>query len=56
MIDVYGIPAPETLAFAFGYHFGGFVPITLFGLYYAWKLGFSLKDIKGNGGGGVDSP
>jgi len=56
LIDVYGIPAPETLAFAFGYHFGGFVPITLFGLYYAWKLGFSLKDIKGNGGGGVDSP
>ena len=56
LIDVYGIPAPETLAFAFGYHFGGFVPITLFGLYYAWKLGFSLKDINGNGGGGVDSP
>ncbi len=46
LMDVYGLPGPETLAFAFGYHFGGFVPITLIGLYDAWRLGFSMKDIR----------
>ncbi len=56
LIDVYGMPGPETLAFAFGYHFGGFIPITLFGLYYAWRLGFSLKDIKMDNAGGADAP
>jgi len=46
LIEVYGMPGPQTLAFAFGYYGGGFVPITLFGLYYAWRVGFSLKDLK----------
>ncbi|GMR12316.1 MAG: lysylphosphatidylglycerol synthase transmembrane domain-containing protein [Gemmatimonadota bacterium] len=55
LIDVYGMPGPQTLAFAFGYHFGGFVPITLFGLYYAWRLGFSLNDINGKGGSSADA-
>jgi uncharacterized protein (TIRG00374 family) len=43
--DVYGVPEPQSLAFAFGYHFGGWVPITLIGLWYAWKLGISLGDV-----------
>ncbi|HSH75547.1 MAG TPA: lysylphosphatidylglycerol synthase transmembrane domain-containing protein [Longimicrobiales bacterium] len=43
--DVYGVPEPQSLAFAFGYHFGGWVPITLIGLWYAWKLGFSLSEV-----------
>ena len=43
--DVYGVPDPQSLAFAFGYHFAGWVPITLIGLYYVWKLGLSLGDV-----------
>ncbi len=43
--DVYGVDEAQSLAFAFGYHFGGWVPITLIGLWYAWKLGFSLGDV-----------
>jgi uncharacterized protein (TIRG00374 family) len=43
--DVYGVPDAQSLAFAFGYHFGGWIPITLIGLWYAWKLGFSLGDV-----------
>jgi len=43
--DVYGVAAPDSLAFAFGYHFGGWVPITLIGLWYAWRLGLSLGDV-----------
>jgi len=43
--DVYGIPEPQSLAFAFGYHFAGWIPITVIGLWYAWKLGISLGDV-----------
>ncbi len=43
---VYGQPSDDVLAFAFGYHFGGWVPITAIGLYYAWKLGLSLGEME----------
>ncbi|HUF76483.1 MAG TPA: lysylphosphatidylglycerol synthase transmembrane domain-containing protein [Longimicrobiales bacterium] len=43
--DVYGVPEAQSLAFAFGYHFGGWIPITVIGLWYAWKLGISLDDV-----------
>tara|TARA_B100001179_G_scaffold3159_1_gene2188 strand:+ start:471 stop:1514 length:1044 start_codon:yes stop_codon:yes gene_type:complete len=39
---VYGVDSADSLAFAFGYHFGGWVPITIIGLYYTWALGLSL--------------
>lgn len=42
---VYGVPETQSLAFAFAYHFGGWIPITLIGLWYAWTLGFSLGEI-----------
>jgi uncharacterized protein (TIRG00374 family) len=44
---VYGVPEPAALAFAFGYHLGGFFPITIIGLYYAWSIGFSVSDVSG---------
>ena len=44
---VYGVDTAQSLAFAFGYHFGGWIPITVIGLYYAWKLGLSLGEIGG---------
>lgn len=43
--DVYGVTEPSSLAFAFGYHFGGWVPITVIGLWYVWRLGMSLGDV-----------
>jgi uncharacterized membrane protein YbhN (UPF0104 family) len=45
-LGVYGVPAASTLAFAFGFHLGGFFPITFIGLYYAWKLGFSFREVE----------
>ncbi len=48
---VYGVAEPSALAFAFGYHLGGFFPITIIGLYYAWSIGFSVRDVSGRGGG-----
>ena len=43
--DVYGVESARSLAFAVGYHFGGWVPITAIGLVYAWKVGMSLGDV-----------
>jgi len=44
-LSVFDVPAPSSLAFAFGYHLGGFIPVTVIGLYYASRIGFSLKDV-----------
>lgn len=45
--SVYGVDSARSLAFAYGYHFGGWIPITAIGLYYAGRLGLSLGDISG---------
>jgi hypothetical protein len=44
--EVYGVAEGATLAFAFGYHLGGFVPVTLLGLWYAWRLGLTLVELR----------
>ena len=46
---VYGVSEPTALAFSFGYHLGGFFPITIIGFYYAWRLGFSVGDLRRSG-------
>jgi len=45
--NVYGVGAVPTLAFAYAYHLGGFIPVTLIGLWYARSLGLSLSDMSG---------
>jgi len=45
LTTVYGVAEEQSLAFAFAYHFGGWIPITAIGLWFTWKLGFSLGDI-----------
>lgn len=42
---VYGVDPTRALAFAFGYWAGGWVPINIIGLWYAWRLGMSLGDV-----------
>ncbi len=46
LLGVYGAGAGETLAFAFGFHLGGFIPVTVIGLYYTWRLGLTFADIE----------
>ncbi len=45
LTNVYGVEEARSLAFAFGYHFAGWIPITVIGLAYAWRLGLSLGDV-----------
>jgi glycosyltransferase 2 family protein len=43
--EVYRVGESATLAFAFGYHLGGFIPVTLIGLWYAGQLGLSFGEL-----------
>jgi uncharacterized protein (TIRG00374 family) len=45
LTTVYGVPETASLAFAFAYHFGGWIPITLIGLGYVAALGLSLGEV-----------
>ncbi len=38
----YGVDGSTATAFAYGYHIGGFIPVTLIGLFFLWRLGLSL--------------
>ena len=38
LAGTYGIPETTALAYATAFHLGGFIPVTLLGLYYAWRL------------------
>lgn len=41
---LWGAPAELAGAFAIGFHLAGFIPVTLIGLYYAWRTGLSLRE------------
>jgi glycosyltransferase 2 family protein len=45
LVELFGIPVNKTLGFAIGFHIGGFIPVTVIGLYFAWKLGLSWKEM-----------
>jgi uncharacterized protein (TIRG00374 family) len=56
-LGVYAAPPAASLGLAFGLHLGGFIPVTVIGLFYAWKLGISLGDVSAgeSGGEGLES-
>lgn len=43
--DVYGVPVNHALSYAVGFHLAGFFPITFMGLYYAARMGVSMKEV-----------
>lgn len=45
LADLYGVAEAPALGFAFGWHLGGFLPITLMGLWYLRSLGVSLRAV-----------
>ena len=48
LTDIYGVAAASAIGFAFGWHLGGFIPITLMGLWYARRIGLSMRDLRGS--------
>jgi len=49
LTSVYGVGAVPAKGFAFGWHFGSFFPITFMGLWYARRIGLSLKHLRNEG-------
>jgi uncharacterized protein (TIRG00374 family) len=42
---VYGVEEARSLAFAFGLHAAGWIPVTGLGLWYAWRMGLGLGEV-----------
>jgi glycosyltransferase 2 family protein len=43
--DMWGADINAAGAFAIGFHLAGFIPVTLMGLYYAWRTGLTVGEI-----------
>ena len=42
----YSIPHEKAISFAIAFHIGGYIPVTVVGIYYAWRLGISLAEVE----------
>lgn len=45
LVQVWGIAVAPAMAFALGFHFATFVPVTLVGLWYIGRLGISWREV-----------
>lgn len=46
LVEVWGVESGSAMAFALGFHLAGFIPVTVLGLYYVWRLGLSWQDVE----------
>ena len=49
-LGLWGVDESRAASFAIGYHLGGFIPVTLLGLWYVQKLDLSWKELIGSAG------
>lgn len=45
-LALWGIPAAKAVGFAIGFHIAGFIPVTIIGLVYAWRMGLSWREVE----------
>lgn len=50
-LGVYGIEDTLAVSYALGYHILSFIPITLIGFWFLWRMGLHLKDVGAPAGG-----
>lgn len=43
---LWGVAPEKAISFAVGFHIGGFVPVTLMGLYYVWRTGLRWREVE----------
>jgi uncharacterized protein (TIRG00374 family) len=48
-LALWGVDPSRAASFAIGYHLGGFIPVTLLGLWYVQKLDMRWKELVGSG-------
>jgi uncharacterized protein (TIRG00374 family) len=46
--NVWGVEATPAAAFAIGFHIAAWLPVTVIGLWYAWRLGLSWGEVGGS--------
>lgn len=45
-LGLWGVPVEKAVSFAVGFHIGGFIPVTLWGLYYVSRLNLSWRELE----------
>lgn len=45
-LSLWGVPAEQAVSFAIAFHIGGFVPVTLLGAFYLWRLNLSWGQLE----------
>lgn len=45
-LGLWGVPEGQAISFAIGYHIAGFVPVTVIGIYYVWRLNLSWSAVR----------
>lgn len=45
LVNFVGVGENTALAFAAGYHITTFIPVTVIGLWYFWRMGFSFREV-----------
>jgi uncharacterized protein (TIRG00374 family) len=45
-LSLWSVSADQAVSFAVGYHIAGFIPVTLVGAYYVWRLGLRWREVK----------
>jgi glycosyltransferase 2 family protein len=46
LVVMWGEEQARAAAYAITYHLAGFIPVTLIGLYYAWRIGLSFGEVQ----------
>jgi len=53
LVGIWGVSTTPAIAFALGFHITTFIPVTVFGLVYVWRLGLTWSEV-GRSGQAVD--
>ncbi len=53
LVEIWNVDANRAVSYAIGFHLGGYIPVTLIGLFYVWRLGMSWGEM-GRGEQAVD--
>src|SRR5690606_38631348 len=46
-LSLWGVAADKAVSFAVGFHIGGFIPVTVIGIYYVWRLNLRWREMGG---------
>lgn len=44
-LSLWGVAADKAVSFAVGFHIGGFIPVTVIGMYYVWRLNLRWREM-----------